>query len=104
MNKNIKAAAKRYRYTGKERDEETGFAYHGARHYVPWLARWTSVDPIGVAGGINVYAYADQNPIMYRDETGTEPKPPKTGTEPKPPEPEAPIDGERGGGDRRGVR
>ncbi|HYJ82982.1 MAG TPA: toxin TcdB middle/C-terminal domain-containing protein, partial [Allosphingosinicella sp.] len=32
---------KRYRYTGKERDEESGFYYHGARYYAPWLARWT---------------------------------------------------------------
>jgi RHS repeat-associated protein len=80
---------KRYRYTGKERDEETGFAYHGARQYVPWLARWNSVDPMGVAGGIDVYAYADQNPVMYRDETGTEPKPP---TEARPPaEPKPPL-------------
>jgi RHS repeat-associated protein len=33
---------KRYRYTAKERDEESGFNYHGARYYAPWLARWTS--------------------------------------------------------------
>ena len=32
---------KRYRYTGKERDEETGLCYHGARYYAPWLGRWT---------------------------------------------------------------
>ena len=32
MDKDIKAAAKRYRYTGKERDEETGLNYHGARY------------------------------------------------------------------------
>src|SRR5262249_16849506 len=30
--------AKRYRYTGKERDEESGFYYYGARYYAPWLA------------------------------------------------------------------
>lgn len=36
---------KRYRYTGKERDDETGFYYHGARYYAPWLGRWTSCDP-----------------------------------------------------------
>ena len=28
---------KRYRYTGKERDEESGLYYHGARYYAPWL-------------------------------------------------------------------
>jgi uncharacterized protein RhaS with RHS repeats len=30
---------KRYRYTGKERDEESGLYYHGARYYAPWLGR-----------------------------------------------------------------
>ncbi|MEQ1575555.1 MAG: toxin TcdB middle/C-terminal domain-containing protein, partial [Vicinamibacterales bacterium] len=43
---------KRYRYTGKERDEETGFAYHDARYYAPWLGRWTSCDPTGLDDGI----------------------------------------------------
>ena len=38
---------KRYRYTGKERDEESGLYYHGARYYAPWLGRWTSCDPAG---------------------------------------------------------
>ena len=39
---------KRYRYTGKERDEENGLYYHGARYYAPWLGRWTSCDPAGL--------------------------------------------------------
>jgi uncharacterized protein RhaS with RHS repeats len=30
---------KRYRFTGKERDEENGLNYHGARYYAPWLGR-----------------------------------------------------------------
>ena len=30
---------KRYRYTGKERDEETGFYYHGARYYASWIGQ-----------------------------------------------------------------
>jgi RHS repeat-associated protein len=48
---------KRYRYTAKERDEETGFYYHGARYYACWLGRWTAADPIGIVDDINVYAY-----------------------------------------------
>jgi RHS repeat-associated protein len=35
----------RYRYTGKERDEETGFNYHSARYFAPWLGIWLSPDP-----------------------------------------------------------
>ncbi|SHJ41213.1 SpvB/TcaC N-terminal domain-containing protein [Aquimarina spongiae] len=71
----IKAAAKRYRYTGMERDEETGLAYHSARYYLPWLGRWLSADPIGIDGGINLYNYTHSNPIMLIDREGTVPKP-----------------------------
>jgi RHS repeat-associated protein len=39
-NSAIEASPKRYRYTGKERDEETGLYYHEARYYGCWLARW----------------------------------------------------------------
>ncbi len=42
----IKSAAKRYRYTGMERDEESGLEYHSARYYLPWLGRWLSCDPL----------------------------------------------------------
>ncbi|MBK8557762.1 MAG: RHS repeat-associated core domain-containing protein, partial [Lewinellaceae bacterium] len=49
-NASLTAIAKRYRYTGMERDEESGLAYHGARYYSPWLGRWGSCDPIGVEG------------------------------------------------------
>ncbi|MEI4194409.1 SpvB/TcaC N-terminal domain-containing protein [Roseovarius sp. E0-M6] len=62
--------AKRYGYTGKERDEESGFSYHGARYYMPWLARWTSADPAGMVDGPNLYAYVRGNPISYVDQTG----------------------------------
>ena len=51
---------KRYRYTGKERDGETGFSYHGARYYIPWLARWASCDPGGVGDGLNSYRYTSK--------------------------------------------
>jgi RHS repeat-associated protein len=64
---------KRYRYTGKERDEETGFSYHGARYYAPWLGRWTSCDPIRIAGGLNLYAYAYASPSYYSDSSGLAP-------------------------------
>lgn len=66
----IQAAAKRYRYTSMERDEETGLEYHSARYYLPWLGRWLSCDPIGLDDGINVYAYCKGNPIKLRDQSG----------------------------------
>jgi len=65
--------AKRYRYTGKERDEESGLYYHGARYYAPWIGRWISCDPIGVKSGqIDLYVYARSNPIIFYDPTGGE--------------------------------
>ncbi len=42
----VEVSGRRYRYTSKERDEESGLYYHGARFYAPWLGRWTSADPI----------------------------------------------------------
>ena len=61
-----------YRYTGKERDEETGFTYHGARYYAPWLGRWTSADPKGMVDGVNLYGYVSGNPIGRVDPTGND--------------------------------
>jgi RHS repeat-associated protein len=62
---------KRYRYTGKERDEESDLAYHGARYYAPWLGRWTSPDPKPEGhGGPNLYAYVLDNPVKYIDPEG----------------------------------
>ncbi len=70
-NSAAEVSLKRYRYTGKERDEETGLAYHGARYYATWLGRWTAADPIGIADGLNVYAYVSNNPIKLHDPHGT---------------------------------
>jgi RHS repeat-associated protein len=69
-NASINAAAKRYRYTGMERDEESGLAYHSARYYLPWLGRWLSADPIGIEGGLNLYGYSSNNPINRFDING----------------------------------
>ena len=64
-------SAKRYRYTGKEKDEETGLYYHGARYYAPWLGRWTAADPAGLVDGLNLYRYSRDNPIRFSDPSGT---------------------------------
>jgi RHS repeat-associated protein len=65
---------KRYHYTGKERDEETGFSYHGARYYAPWLGRWASVDPVMSIRDANRYSYSLCNPVSFYDPDGREPK------------------------------
>ncbi|RZJ90369.1 MAG: RHS repeat-associated core domain-containing protein, partial [Chryseobacterium sp.] len=67
----INAVAKRYRYTGKERDEESGLYYHGARYYIPWLARWTASDPMeSERAGLSPYDYCSNNPINKSDPSG----------------------------------
>jgi RHS repeat-associated protein len=73
VDQSIKAAAKRYRYTKMERDEENGLNYHAARYYAPWLGRWTSADPIGIDGGSNLFSYCGASPTRYLDPTGHQP-------------------------------
>jgi RHS repeat-associated protein len=65
---------KRYRYTGRERDEENDLSYHGSRYYAPWLGRWTACDPAGHADGANVYAFSHNSPAVFSDPSGTEGK------------------------------
>ena len=87
VNKDIKAAAKRYRYTGKERDDETGLYYYGARYYAAWLGRWTSTDPAGLVDGLNLYKYTSNNPIRFIDLRGTQSFPEFESTEIAAPKP-----------------
>jgi RHS repeat-associated protein len=63
---------KRYRYTGKERDDESGFYYNVSRYYAPWLGRWTSCDPAGFVDGPSAYVYARDNPVGLTDPGGTQ--------------------------------
>jgi len=60
---------KRYSYSGKERDE-TGLYYYGARYYAPWIGRWLSCDPAGIADNLNLFTFTNQNPIVNRDLNG----------------------------------
>jgi RHS repeat-associated protein len=76
-NASSEVSRKRYRYTGKERDEETGFYYNSARYYAPWLGRWTAADPKGIGDGPNVYAYTHANPIGLVDPSGMDDTPPR---------------------------
>jgi RHS repeat-associated protein len=56
-------------YTGRENDR-TGLYFYRARYYDPILKRFISEDPIGLAGGGNVYSYVDGNPVGANDPTG----------------------------------
>jgi RHS repeat-associated protein len=56
-------------YTSRENDG-TGLYFYRARYYDAVLKQFISSDPIGVAGGLNTYAYTDANPLMYTDPLG----------------------------------
>jgi RHS repeat-associated protein len=72
VNSAIPVSLKRYRYTGKERDDESGLYYNHARYYLPWVGRWSSADPAGMKDGVNLYRYAHNNPIRIFDPSGTQ--------------------------------
>lgn len=64
---------KRYRYVAKERDDETGLYYYGARYYAAWLARFVSVDPLkDDYPYYTSYQYAGNKPINFIDLDGLE--------------------------------
>jgi RHS repeat-associated protein len=65
-------ARKRYRFTEKERDEESGLYYHGARYYMSWLGRWINCDPSGITDGLNLFVYVQNRPINMFDAEGNE--------------------------------
>ena len=62
---------KRYRFTGMERDDESGLNYHSRRTFAPHLMRWLTPDPIGSTGGINLFTAFGENPLNRVDPTGT---------------------------------
>ena len=83
---------KRYRFSAKERDSESGLYYFENRYYMPWLGRWLEPDPIGTKDGPNgkfccfssrgkrewnwlannpiVYCYVRNDPVNNVDPTG----------------------------------
>jgi RHS repeat-associated protein len=67
-----------YRFTGKERDAESGNDYFGKRYYASSMGRWMSPDRINVtearmmnpSSTLNKYAYGANNPLKYVDPDG----------------------------------
>ena len=61
----------RFKFTGKERDTETGYDYFGARFYSPILLLWLSPDPLSDKyPEISSYAYCKWNSMRYVDPDG----------------------------------
>jgi RHS repeat-associated protein len=61
---------KRYRFSGKELDVESGLSYFGRRYFCASAARWTCSDPLGLADGLNTWAYVGNDPVNRMDSTG----------------------------------
>jgi RHS repeat-associated protein len=65
------ATTNTYQFTGRENDGTTaGLMYYRARYYNPAWGRFVSEDPIGVAGGVNLYGYVQEQPTGWRDPSG----------------------------------
>lgn len=61
----------RFKFIGKERDEESGYDYFGARYYIPPFLHFASVEPLlDKYLHISPYSYAAWNPIKYVDRDG----------------------------------
>ena len=58
------------RFPGQYYDAETGTHYNYLRDYDPETGRYLTTDPIGIEGGVNLFAYVNNNPLINIDPTG----------------------------------
>jgi RHS repeat-associated protein len=56
-----------FRFSGQYYDSETGLHYNYHRYYDPSTGRYLTPDPIGQMGGVNLFAYVENNPVIFAD-------------------------------------
>ena len=69
----VSGASRRYGYAGAygyQTHDEFAYQHLGARYYNPSSGRFLQRDPIGILGGLNVYAYVGNNPVVGIDPSG----------------------------------
>ena len=67
------AYGNRFLFQGREYDYDTALYYFRARWYEPETGRWLSPDPIGISGGLNLYAFCGNDSVNFVDPEGTGP-------------------------------
>jgi RHS repeat-associated protein len=70
VSSDLDAVGNAIRAQGQYEDAETGLHYNRHRYYDPQTGRYISKDPVGLAGGVNVYQYANGNPAQWVDPLG----------------------------------
>jgi RHS repeat-associated protein len=67
---NFSSLGNGYLYTGRSLDKETALYFYRHRYLDPSLGSFVNRDPLGMEGGINLYAYTTNNPILFHDPNG----------------------------------
>ncbi|MCR9155576.1 MAG: RHS repeat-associated core domain-containing protein [Bacteroidetes bacterium] len=71
FSKSYTSFSSRFRFNGKEWDEETGNFYYGARYYDPKISVWLSVDPLAHQfPSWSSYSFSYNNPLRFVDPDG----------------------------------
>jgi RHS repeat-associated protein len=66
------ASSNPFGFTAREADAANGLQFNRARYLSPTYGRFVSEDPIGIAGGSNLYRYVEDAPALFADPLGRE--------------------------------